>query len=180
MGHLSKRCLRGIVEVLEGELEQGPPSRILHVEEMLREVQSALTGSPKKRALQAERRKRAQAARVQAAAATGDVYRAVAERAGDFCECGCGQRFSPRGILTGQPEMDHFLGRARAESLESCWLLRWDCHRTKTLNRPSRAYWLRVFLKHCQRHGYTETAKHVAGLLEAAQAKAQLTEGLAR
>jgi len=50
-------------------------------------------------------------------------------------------------------ELDHFAGRARSESVESCWALCFSCHRAKTNNAPSAAYWLERFISHCERLG---------------------------
>jgi len=102
----------------------------------------------------------------------------VAARAGHFCECGCGQRFSDVG-LTGNRTMDHFLGKARSESVETCWMLRRDCHlNLKQQNKPSRAYWLRLFINHCERFGYSETEAWARKELAFVEAKERLSEGV--
>lgn len=51
-------------------------------------------------------------------------------------------------------EMDHFYGRARSESVETCWMLCRGCHREKTENLPSRRHWDVEFRIHCRWHGY--------------------------
>jgi hypothetical protein len=76
------------------------------------------------------------------------VYEAVRERAAGACEC-CG-----RSLLI--PELDHFEGRARSESIETCWMLTRDCHVSKSANDPSAAVWLTRFALHCRRYGYLE------------------------
>lgn len=82
-----------------------------------------------------------------------DVYDAVARRAALRCECGCDHRFGP--FLVEQPTLDHAFGRANVkESDASCWMLRRDCHNSKTNNRPSAAVWLAKFIKHCDKYGY--------------------------
>lgn len=79
-----------------------------------------------------------------------DVRQAVLTRARGFCECQCGTRVPPG-------EVDHFMGRAKAkESIENCWVLTVACHLRKTRNEPSAAEWLRKFIAHTERHGYTE------------------------
>lgn len=78
---------------------------------------------------------------------TMEVYDAVEQRARGVCECGCGGAFG--SDLDTMPEMDHFWGRAREESVESCWMLRAQCHREKTGNKPDRKTWLKKFYTHC-------------------------------
>lgn len=73
---------------------------------------------------------------------------AVLARAGGVCECGCGQPLF-------RPEIDHALGRARAEeAIDNCWALTPRCHFAKTNNSPSAAEWLSKFTTHAERHGY--------------------------
>lgn len=79
------------------------------------------------------------------------IRNAVNARAGYLCECGCGRWF--RGV-GGAAQLDHFFGRARAQSVETCWRLREDCHFNKTNNSPSAGYWLEKFIEHCRKHGY--------------------------
>jgi hypothetical protein len=50
--------------------------------------------------------------------------------------------------------MDHFWGRAREESVESCWMLCPRCDARKTENKPSRAQWLINFGQHCASYEY--------------------------
>jgi hypothetical protein len=89
-------------------------------------------------------------------AATSAVREAVLERAQGTCECGCGEPFT-FGI-SGLATMDHFEGKARSESLETCWALRWACHNRKTNNYPDAAFWLESFIAHCDKHAYPEAA----------------------
>lgn len=96
---------------------------------------------------------------------TMEVYDAVEQRAGGVCECGCGGAFGS-GLDT-MPEMDHFWGRARKESVESCWMLRAKCHREKTSNKPSRDFWLIRFGRHATQHGYREQFARCSREIEA-------------
>lgn len=96
------------------------------------------------------------------------IYGAVAERANGRCEC-CGVPFS--SSLNGRPELDHFFGRAKSEEVETCWMLRGECHAEKTRHHPHAGYWLRVFADHCCRHGYFETEKKALRELEWRHAK---------
>jgi hypothetical protein len=93
------------------------------------------------------------------------VRQQVAQRAGPFCECGCGAVFS----AVDPGESDHFFGRARAESVETVWKLSRACHRQKTANHPSAALWLRCFIAHCHRHGYHAEMNRAQARLEALQ-----------
>jgi hypothetical protein len=82
------------------------------------------------------------------------VAEAVIERAAGRCEC-CDRPFAGdegRGRLTS----DHMQGRARSESLETCWALRMDCHESKTANDPSAPHWLAKFALFAKRHSYWE------------------------
>ena len=86
-------------------------------------------------------------------AQTVAVIRAICvERGGGRCEA-CG--VDPwRGI-----SMDHFWGRAREESVESCWMLcagPTGCDRQKTDNFPSRLHWVRLFGVHVALHRYSK------------------------
>lgn len=124
-----------------------------------------------------KRRTEKRAAKREKGAKTSAVYRLVAARAGLVCECGCGRWF--RG-LSGAAHLDHFEGRARSESLETCWLIRSDCHARKHAGDPSRAFWLGRFADHCDKHGYATAAAATRDALFAAQAKQQLYANLGR
>lgn len=87
-----------------------------------------------------------------------DVRALVFLRAGGRCECGCGRAFTD----FDPGHFDHFFGRARAESVETCWALARDCDRAKTLNSPSAEYWLVTFQDHCERHGYEKARQRAA------------------
>ncbi len=110
-------------------------------------------------------RERPKAAKLRAKrAATSAVYDAVAERAGQVCECGCGRWF--RG-LHGAQQLDHYEGRARSESVDTCWMLRSDCHARKTANSPSAVWWRSRFLEHCKRYDYREAAARARDAIDA-------------
>ena len=79
------------------------------------------------------------------------VYEVVAERAAGRCE-GCFHAFGLS--LKDRPELDHFEGRARSESVETCWMLCGSCHAGKSANDPSKAYWLARFAIHAEKYGY--------------------------
>jgi hypothetical protein len=82
------------------------------------------------------------------------VYATVATRANGRCECGCKQRVPPG-------ELDHMFGRKVEETEFVCWMLHPACHFRKTNSKPTAAYWLLVFMKHCGRHvgdGYVKAA----------------------
>lgn len=80
-----------------------------------------------------------------------DVRGEVMKRASGCCEhCGASETdFSPL-------ELDHFFGRARAESVETCWALCRACHRRKTDNTPSAASWLQAFVTHAGLRGFAD------------------------
>jgi hypothetical protein len=61
------------------------------------------------------------------------------------------------GLAAGT-ELDHFWGRGREESVESCWMLCHDCHQAKTDNDPTRLDWIFWFRAHCGQHRYVEQA----------------------
>jgi 5-methylcytosine-specific restriction endonuclease McrA len=56
-------------------------------------------------------------------------------------------------------ELDHFFGRARVESVETCWMLCRGCHRRKTNNDPVPSVWLELFAFHAEKHGYSDAAR---------------------
>jgi 5-methylcytosine-specific restriction endonuclease McrA len=88
------------------------------------------------------------------------VYAAVDRRAGGRCEA-CGHTL--HSLNPG--EHDHFWGRARAETVESVWLCCRQCHREKTENRPSRATWLRRFIRHAGAFGYGREVRKAEAVL---------------
>lgn len=90
------------------------------------------------------------------------IYAEVSRRAGSHCEC-CGEPF---GIsMANRRTLDHLFGRKNAESVESCWMLRWDHHEAKGANRQSAAHWLRKFIAHCEKHAYEAEKKRAEAKL---------------
>lgn len=57
-------------------------------------------------------------------------------------------------LVADEGHLDHFFGRARAESVENCWALCDKCDTAKTASKPSRAEWQRKFIRHATRYGY--------------------------
>jgi len=97
------------------------------------------------------------------------IYAAVAARAGRLCECGCGEAFG--GGMASRATLDHFRGRKNAESVESCWFLRWDHHEAKGSSRPDAATWVRKFIAHCGKHGYVAEKEKALTRLEVLKTK---------
>lgn len=120
-----------------------------------RELRPKKSGRPQRRALK-------EGARQSRTAARAKVRDLCALRAGPLCECGCGRRFSE----FNPAEMDHALGRARAESVETCWMLARSCHVDKTRSDPSAALWLRRFICHASFFGYHAEAEQARRRLE--------------
>lgn len=80
------------------------------------------------------------------------VRRAVCERAGGNCEA-CGAWIGEAGE---EGQADHYFGRAKAEeTVATVWIICPGCHSRKTLNTPDAAFWIRAFVAHCERHGFT-------------------------
>ena len=73
-------------------------------------------------------------------------------------------------------ELDHFRGKARAESVETCWALCRPCHREKTDNKPSRIHWLTLYARHCAIHRYTEALKWALDEISWCSTKAKLSD----
>ncbi len=82
-----------------------------------------------------ERREKSTARREVDASVRERVFR----RDGFKC-CNC-------GVEEGLP-LDHAFGRARDRSAAGCWTLCAYCHQQKTINSPSRRWWLERFRSH--------------------------------
>lgn len=81
------------------------------------------------------------------------------------CEAMCG-RALPGKFDPGS--MDHFFGKAKVpQALSNVWLLCIHCNRAKTDNVPTSDHWLRLFIQHCNRHGYAAEADRARARLEA-------------
>lgn len=111
----------------------------------------ALLESHKRKPKTAFRRKGREAKRLSVQEVRAAIRAACVLRANGRCECGCGCGFGPG---EGEEEFDHFLGRGRFESIETCWMLRREHHRAKTENHPSREVWDAKFAAHCWFHRY--------------------------
>jgi hypothetical protein len=131
----------------------------------LDELEAAIAKASRASATRAQLRKPKQAKRKAKREATRDVRAAVVKRARGECEL-CGGFWH----LT----LDHFEGIARSESLETCWLLCWGCHREKTDNKPDAAWWAGAFAKHCARHGYSEAEARARKRLQFVRARGAL------
>lgn len=92
------------------------------------------------------RRKGARAERAEATGARQALRDAVLTRAAGRCEA-CGAD----GQLL---ELDHFFGRARSETVETCWMLCGEDHFQKTNSLPGRRFWLLRFQRHAEKHGF--------------------------
>jgi hypothetical protein len=109
-----------------------------------------------------EREKELRAGRDSKWVETQKIRDACFARAKGKCECGCGEAvgddFRNSVYPEARGELDHMFGRGKGrlpQSVETCWVLRPDCHVAKTRNRPDAATWWRKFLAHIQRqtHG---------------------------
>lgn len=131
------------------------------------DVALKVEASPKKSAAKQERRRAKTSKREAAALKRTAIRDFVFARAEGRCEVR-GDHWHCHKPAT---ELDHFFGRARAESVETCWAICATDHRNKTNNSPSAEGWLETFAVHCDRYGYRE---------EAARARNRLAFVLAR
>jgi hypothetical protein len=107
-----------------------------------------------------EKQKATQKTKLQGAAArraaSAELRAAVLWRSGGFCEV----KHRPMRHVFDY-EFDHWLGgagrRKPKETEETLWLLCRECHKDRTANRPSAAYWNELFRRHCDLHGYPFT-----------------------
>lgn len=151
---LSAKTARWLLDMYE----RAPASNNVVVQEL----RAALAKLSRVRTRKAPTKKAKTAKRKTKRQATKDVHAAVWARSGGRCEA-CEKflgSFDPG-------EMDHFEGKARSESAETCWRLCASCHRRKHAAEPSRASWLRAFLAHCCRYDYTAPALKASDELEA-------------
>lgn len=119
-------------------------------------LRAALAPRPKK-ALPFVPRKKAKATKKRTKKEeTSEIRAAVMNRAAGDCEA-CSFGFD--GTALSRLDLDHFFGRVRVKQSErNCWALCRICHREKTRNDPSAAHWLERFIKHAEKHGYSEEA----------------------
>jgi hypothetical protein len=103
-----------------------------------------------KRATKAERRDE-----------TATIWQACWKRCDFKCECGCGRDVFQAGTLgvdlNSKAELEHPFSKGKGarlpQSVETCWILRADCHRERTANRPDAATWWKKFIAHLTRVG---------------------------
>jgi hypothetical protein len=116
---------------------------------------------------------------------TASIREACLQRAGGKCECGCGVPAvdwdKGYSFPEAKAELDHFAGRGKVkQSVETCWILRANCHREKTDSRPDAATWLRKFIAHCDRliaageSRYCETGNMASRRLRFAETRSTL------
>lgn len=113
----------------------------------VREIHALRKRKPLREAVKASRQKKA--LKREEKRENFSTFRKMLEsRAAGRCE-NCGRSFTD----FEPSEADHFFGRGRVpETLGTVWMLDRHCHRQKTDNYPSAAYWLRAFLAHCERY----------------------------
>lgn len=99
---------------------------------------------------------------MRASAETKRIRKAIWERSGGFCECGCGSELT---FQTG--EMDHIRGRIReAQKVSNCWFLIPPHHRQRTDNYPSAAAWWWRVAVWALKHQYGEEAEHAQLMID--------------
>jgi 5-methylcytosine-specific restriction endonuclease McrA len=150
----SAKVLLGLLSSVSANLQSPSDRRVIA------ELESAVVPHRPK-PLRAERLKKKRAKRVSKREKRAEVREAVMNRSVGLCEA-CVKDLT----LTDPGELDHFFGKARAESVESCWLLCRACHRAKTDNNPSAAWWLDRFDAHARFYGYTAESKRARARLE--------------
>lgn len=87
-------------------------------------------------------------------------------RAKNRCECGCN-----RWITAETCHLDHKFGRAREESVESCWALSIECDDERTRNYPSAAIWWARYALHCLKHRYWSHLERALTAVQTQEAK---------
>jgi hypothetical protein len=103
---------------------------------------------------------------------TPELHAQLTTRCRGRCECQCGARVPPG-------EIDHFFSRSKAaEGTDTCWVLSVRCHYEKTRNHPTSSEWLRRFIEHCKRHGYTESQQRAEARLQFVDTRRQLGAAL--
>lgn len=163
---ISRRRATIILDLLLPKTPSSPWESVEH-ERSVAELRAACAPKPRSSAKKKTERKRKSKT-----VETKRIRKAVAKRAGLVCECGCERWFKG---FDGAAQMDHFWGKAREESVESCWMLRAQCHDQKTTNTPNRMTWLRLFEAHAKKHGYAEQARHADEAAKVCGTKFQLS-----
>jgi 5-methylcytosine-specific restriction endonuclease McrA len=174
---ISEDDLRPVFEVADEVMARHPPDYVAHQRAALENIRRALarldripkTHRRKRLALEThvpgsgwvKARVSRKPSKEEKRDETAAIRRACLQRADGLCECGCGhplQEPSESDHWEAEtPELDHFFGRGKVkQSVETCWILRADCHQEKTNNRPDAATWLRKFIAHCDKR-YAES-----------------------
>jgi hypothetical protein len=107
-----------------------------------------------------EREKALRRAKTERRGETAAIRMACLRRAAGTCECGCGKRLNedefehgPDGVAELEHPFSKGKGARLPQSVETCWILRADCHRERTANRPSAAAWWEKFIAHMESIG---------------------------
>lgn len=87
---------------------------------------------------------------------TAAIWEACWARCGGYCECGCGRMaLRETGDLNSRAELEHPFSKGKGarlpQSVETCWILRADCHRDRHAARPGAEAWWEKFIAHCER-----------------------------
>jgi hypothetical protein len=114
---------------------------------------------------------------------TAAIWDACWIRCGGRCECGCGAVVMRDVLdLNARAELDHVFSRGKGarlpQSVETCWILRADCHRDRHAARPSAESWWEKFIEHCRRYGYTRSIYAASGRLQYVETRSKLGAGL--
>jgi len=159
---LSLRTLRD----LRSFLRDGAMGHYSALSRSLEEIERAIASAERASSLKSRRNRAQGEKKATKRDAAAEVRAAVSARAGGRCEsCGLEGITRPAPLL----EWDHAFGRARAESIETTWLLCGGpgrCHYQKTNNIPSARVWLERFTAHALAYGYHEAAEQARRRLE--------------
>jgi hypothetical protein len=156
---ISEKTLRMLAAGLHRD---GPQRQIALSEwdEAHREISAAVAKLDRKRQRKAPTRAAKAAKKQSKKERTAEVRGAVLRRAQDRCRASLGiddTVCENCGAFGGLLEMDHMRGRARSESVATCWMLCGGpdgCHDRKTRNLPSAGFWLEAFVRHCDRYAH--------------------------
>lgn len=172
MKALSRRTLLETRDVLVAAEDHG-----INIGGLVEAIDAVLRPSPKKKAAKKANTWLKKAKRLTKNAETSEKYRQVEARADGRCECGCGLVFTSMH----PPELDHFWGRGKGpQSASNTWMLTSLCHKAKTSNRPSAAYWLRLFIHHATKHNYVNEIARAGNRLNFVEARAELSGEVGR
>lgn len=156
---LSRKHLAGLVAFIDRARVAGVP--IAPTEAFAIALLKSESAPRKPKPMAVERKKAKAAKKATKREQRADVRALVMARSLGLCEA-CVKDLTP----ADPGELDHFFGKARAESVESCWLLCRACHRAKTDNKPSAAWWLDKFGGHARFSGYHAEAERARARLE--------------